>query len=273
LRRDRRIFGDEQTSHRASVLILILLMVSVACGQEPFEGGLPAGGGGEIVAHTGFVLCYAERFEQASWAAYMLTRAEVESDNASRKSLDFTSDPAVTTGSATKDDYRRSGYDKGHLIPAADMKWSAKAMHDCFYLSNISPQLHAFNAGIWEELEEDVRGWAETLVEISVVTGPVLKSGLPTIGADRVAIPELFYKVILYRGGSEPKAIGFVMPNTYASGPVTRYAVTVDSVETLTGLDLFPALPPAVQEQAESRIDTRWWFAAGETKHRTRRHK
>jgi endonuclease G, mitochondrial len=247
---------------------LCLLIISILLGQAKADDAdlVRAGGNCTVIRHTGFALCYNERFEQAAWVAYELTNYEVQTHKASRKHMQFEPDDAVPTGSAAKDDYRNSGYDKGHLAPAADMRWSAKAMRDCFLLSNISPQVHEFNAGVWEDLEAAVRGEAERLDTVDVVTGPVLHNGLPTIGAQHIAVPEFFYKVLLYTSPRITQAIGFIIPNQESLKPFYAYAVPVDSVEHVTGLDFFGQLDSQLEAEVESRTDVGWWFPQTETR-------
>lgn len=160
----------------------------------------------------------------------------------------------VRTGSAELSDYRGSGYDRGHLAPAADMKWSPTAMSESFYMSNMSPQRPRFNRGMWKRLEEKVRTWATESEEIYVVTGPVLSDNLPTIGANQVAVPEYYYKVILDFKEPELKGIGFILANQSSTQPLATYAVTIDSVEVVTGIDFFPAIEDSLEERIESSV-------------------
>lgn len=249
-------------------ILILLLVAAAAFASDHLRWGAPSAG--TVVEHTGYALCYNERFEQAAWVAYELTRTEAQSNKASRKGVDFADDPAIATGSATKNDYRNSGFDKGHLAPAADMKWSVSAMRESFLLSNVSPQNHDFNAGVWNDLETAVRGAATRFGAVDIVTGPVLRDGLPTIGRNRVAIPEYFYKV-LYTPGDGAKAIGFVIPNARSIEPFTSYAVSVDSVEALTGLNFFDKLDDDIERSVESRADIGEWFGASGTKPTKRR--
>ncbi len=215
---------------------------------------------GRIVCHTAFTLCYSEEHEQACWAAYVLTAAMLKGKGF-RRSNDFRPDPLVTTGSATPEDYRKSGLDRGHLVPAGDMKGSRRCMSETFYMSNMSPQVPAFNRGIWKKLEEQVRRWAEENEEIMVVTGPVLTDqGFRVIGLNKVAVPFRYYKVILDYREPELKAIGFILPNSRSDAELETYAVTVDEVEEVTGLDFFPDLPAAGEELLESKIELDKWF-------------
>ena len=184
-------------------LILVVLFVVLAFltpTESEMEDGynptyianleIPAGGKGEVIKHTGYTLSYNEEYEVPEWVAYELTREEVVTQSVDRKD-NFREDKAVTTGSATLNDYKKSGYDRGHMAPAADFRWSFDAMNDTFYLSNMCPQTHAFNAGIWSDLEEAVRSIAYEDECVYVVTGPVLTDGpYETIGENKVAVPK-----------------------------------------------------------------------------------
>ncbi len=211
----------------------------------------------EIVKHTGYTLSYNEEHEQANWVAYELTADETE--KAYERTNKFIPDPEVPTGSADNADYRDSGYDRGHLAPAADMGWSETTMRESFYFSNMSPQRPEFNRGIWKELEEQVRNWARDYSKIYVVTGPVLEKRLPAIGHDQVSVPRAYYKVILDYSSPEPKGIGFILPNEGSTRPVSSYTVTIDSVEKVTHLDFFPALPDDQEKKIESTLCVSCW--------------
>src|SRR5574344_20414 len=136
----------------------------------------------QIVKHSAYTLSYSEPHEQAEWVAYVLTKSHIQK-NVDRTDK-FMSDYSVTTGSASDNDYKKSGYDRGHLAPAADMAWDAQAMKESFYYSNMSPQLPGFNRGVWKRLEELVRDWAYQYDTLFVTTGPVLSDNLPVIGAN-----------------------------------------------------------------------------------------
>lgn len=221
---------------------------------------IPIGPDDEIVVtHTGYTLSYCEEYEVPYWVAYTLTREKVATQNASRKD-NFREDPSISTGSATLQDYKKSGYDRGHMAPAADFRWSEDAMNDTFYLSNMCPQIHAFNAGIWSDLESAVRSIAYEDEEIYVVTGPVLTDGpYETIGENNVAVPKYYYKVILDYTEPVIKAIGFILPAEKSSEPLSYFAVTVDKVEEITGIDFFPALPDDIEDVVEAECDPSLW--------------
>ncbi len=212
----------------------------------------------EVIQHTGFALVYSEPHEQARWVAYELTRDEVLNKVASRTNR-FLPDSKISTGSAADSDYVRSGYDRGHLAPAADMAWSEDAMRESFFFSNISPQVPAFNRGIWKNLEELLRDWAITDTSLCIVTGPVLRDSLPVIGVNQVAVPDYYFKVILVMTKRKQQGIGFLMPNDGTSRPIHDFAVSIDSVQSLTGLNFFYQLPDSVEHVLETTVCLPCW--------------
>ncbi len=210
---------------------------------------------GEIVEHTYYTLAYAEEHEQAYWVYYVLT-PEMVSGDASRKD-DFRSDPKVSTGSATLADYKGSGYDRGHLCPAASMSINTTAMSESFYLSNMSPQTPSFNRGGWKKLETKVREFAVTENKIYVVTGPIFNDIIGTIGANNVTIPGYYYKVIYAPEAN--KMIAFIMPNTKITSELKSYAVSVDYLEKITGIDFFYSLPDDIENELEANYNVSSW--------------
>ncbi len=220
---------------------------------------LPRGGeSGERVTRTAYTLNYNERHEVANWVAYAL-RPEHLRDCVGRAN-NFREDPDLRSGSATLEDYAGSGYDRGHLAPAGDMKWSAEAMRESFYLSNITPQTSSMNRGRWSSLEVVVRAWAKGARETIVVTGPILRRRLRQMGPSRVSIPEEHFKVVLVhtRRGAR-KAIGFIMSQSPSENDLSLYALPVRVVEEQTGLDFFPHLTRAEQEALETDVDLDLW--------------
>ncbi|RMI14381.1 MAG: DNA/RNA non-specific endonuclease [Calditrichaeota bacterium] len=226
----------------------------------PEQPGLPTvPPGHQVVEHTYYVLSYNEECEQPDWVMYKLQRRFLQ--GSARRKDRFRPDPAVITGSATPKDYRRSGYDRGHLLPAADMKFSPEAMAETFFMSNMSPQAPQFNRGIWKKLEEQVREWCKREGELYVVTGPVLQEQLPRIGENKVCVPRYYYKIVLDYEEPEIKAIAFVMENRKLPGNIFDYAVPIDSVEALTGLDFFAPLPDSFEDSLEATINPAPWKA------------
>lgn len=211
----------------------------------------------QMIRHTGYTVSYNEAWRMPNWVGYELTQEEV--NGKVRRAKHFLPDPLVSGISATSEDYARSGYDRGHMAPAADMKWSKTAMKESFYFSNMCPQLHSLNAGDWKELEEKVREWAVRDSAIIIISGPIVDKKPKRIGVNKVAVPEAFYKVILSPYTSLPRAIGFIMKHRKGNRPLHVYAVSVDSVEKATGIDFFPALPDKTERKVESSFSLKQW--------------
>ncbi len=217
---------------------------------------LPTSSSNEIIKRSYYVLSYSEEHEQAEWVAYKLTKASIQVPNVDRTN-DFRPDPKVRKGSASPKDYYSTGYDRGHLVPAGDMAFSKRAMTETFYMSNISPQIRNFNGGIWRELEENVRNWAYRFNELYVVSGPVLNTGVrERIGGNKVAVPDQYFKVILDVSEPELKGIAFLIPNEISTKPLNEFAVSIDEVEKLTGIDFFYYYDT---EAYESSFDLSLW--------------
>ena len=216
---------------------------------------LPASTTGQVIHHQGFSLSYSEPHEQAEWVAYELKKSQLSKSQFKRPYFEV--DQAVKTGAASWKNYKNSGYDRGHLCPAGDKNYSQEAHDETFLTSNISPQDRDFNAGIWNSLEQKVRYWARKYDGVYVVTGGVLKGNLSTIGSERVAVPNLFYKIV-YDPDNE-KMIAFLMPNKDSHERLYNFVVSVDSVEALTGIDFFPALDDALEDKLEAMTNYKNW--------------
>lgn len=211
---------------------------------------------GTIVPYANFTVNFNSRLHIPNWVAWELTRDETQgSEGRSR----FQTDTNVA-GCPSTHDYTGSGYDRGHMAPAADMKWSAEAMRQCFYMTNISPQSHLLNGGTWKKLEEKCRLWAQADSAVLIVCGPVLNPEPDEfIGDSQVAVPKGFFKVILSPFVNPPRAIGFLMANGKVKGGLQAAAVSVDSVESVTGLDFFSALPDSLEAAIESECRFHYW--------------
>ncbi len=215
--------------------------------------------GDTLTIHTGYSLVYNEEIEGAKWVAYHLTKDELfglfERDD------NFRRDPLIETESASLEDYRKSGFDRGHLIPAADATWSALSMSETFYLSNMSPQEPSFNRGIWADLEAVVRNFAYTNQEVYIATGPIFYPGIShkTIGLHNVMVPDAYFKVILDYQEPVFKAIGFILENKSSNKPLEEFALSVDDVEKITNIDFFPLLENSIEESLESTFDVSLW--------------
>lgn len=239
------------------IFSFILVMAVLQCGlAQGFYGLLPEGE--NIIHHTHYSLSYSEQHEQAEWVMYELTATEAQ--GAYSRTDDFRPDPAVATGSAELNDYKGSGYDRGHLAPAGDMAFSVTSMTESFYLSNMSPQEPSFNRGGWRSLEGLCRAWALEDGELYIVTGPVLSRTRGKIGVSGVSVPAYYYKIVFDIDEDGARSIAFLMPNTSIRGDLQAYIVSVDSIEKLSGIDFFPALPDQVEDSLEAKTTGSWNF-------------
>lgn len=218
---------------------------------------LPASTTGAFVEQQHYVLSYNEPFEQAEWVAYVLKREHLTDDD--RKRPYFIEDPKVPTKSADWKNYRGSGYDRGHLCPAGDRRFSEQAYNETFYTSNISPQVNDFNAGVWNRLEMKVRQWAKRYGTVFVFTGGVLESGLPEIGDEDVDVPQYYYKIVAKGDIDKLEVIGFLMAAKESTQRLQKFMVTVDEIENRTGIDFFERLPEQVEAKVESTVVTDEW--------------
>ncbi len=211
----------------------------------------------EIVRHSAFILSYQEEYELASWVLHRLVK-EAAFGKAER-SNEFLPDPLVESGSAVTQDYSRTGYDRGHLCPAGDFKHNKELEDETFYMSNMSPQLPDFNRGIWSDLENKVRSWVKKRSELIIVTGPILKKGLPTIGRmNKISVPEKFYKII-YDPAKE-EAIAFLIPNEGSIELVKSFTISIDELEAMTGIDFFAKLPDSLEQKIEVNNNVDDWY-------------
>jgi endonuclease G, mitochondrial len=211
----------------------------------------------EIVRHSAFILNYQEEFELASWVLHRLVKEAAYGREA--RSNQFLRDPLVESGSAITQDYSRSGYDRGHLCPAGDFRHDKALEDETFYMSNISPQMPDFNRGIWSDLENKVRSWVKKRGELIIVTGPILKKGLPTIGRmNQITIPEKFYKIIYDPARGE--AIAFLFPNEGSVKLVKSFTISIDELEAMTGIDFFAKLPDSLEHKIEGDNNVDDWY-------------
>ncbi len=213
---------------------------------------------GEFIRRSYYSLNYNEEHEVANWVEYTLEREQLK--NCANRSRYFKIDDLLSTGSASTEDYRNTGFDRGHLVPAGDMKFSRKAMDDTFFMSNITPQPSKFNQGRWGNLEYLMRAWAYNYNKIWIVTGPVLRNSLPWIGVrNQVSVPEEYFKVILRKTTTGYKGIAFLMPTSVPYSDLKLYALDINSVEELTGINFFPFLTKIQEEKVEKNLKLNDW--------------
>lgn len=227
--------------------------------QELTTYGIP-GNTGDILCHKGYLLAHDPARKTPIWIIEHLAKEKVMGTLARKDA--FKPDPDLAKGRrAELNDYKGSPYDRGHMAPAADMKWDAQAMAECFYLSNMVPQVgKGMNRGIWRILEDKVRDWAISRGEIYIYTGPVydVKEELKVIGKNKVAVPSALFKIVFSPG--DQKAIAFIMPNrSLNTKDIPKYIVSVREVEKETGLDFFDALSKETQDSFESNSAPALW--------------
>lgn len=242
-----------------SIILTSLVLVSWVSQTTHEKLELPKTIDGEqIIKHYAYTLSYNEEYEQANWVAYSLTSSELI--KAAKRSNRFKPDPFVRTETPVTTDYTKTGFDRGHLAPAADMAFSITAMEESFFMSNISPQRPKFNRGIWKKLESKVREWASKEGELFVVTGPVLSDKPDNfIGRTcKIAVPNYFYKALLDTTGKD-KAIAFILPNKGSKLPLSDFVVSVDSLESIIGRDLFYLLSDDVEDRIEKSSNYSDW--------------
>ena len=230
--------------------------------RTPLEQPAPLRGVPErIVRHTGYVLSFNSQTLCPNWSAWELTAAETEGTE--RRFTEFLPDPQLPVAQqVTTYDYKGSGYDRGHMCPSADMKWSPVAQRECFYLSNICPQDRSLNSGAWSKLEKACRRWAQQEGKVYIVCGPVFDKQRKhlTIGRDlRIQVPNGFFKVVLSTRQGGEKAIGFYYSNRDSRQTMDEAAMSVDQVEQLTGMDFFPQLNDALEKRVEAAYNLRAW--------------
>ncbi|MDO4160926.1 MAG: DNA/RNA non-specific endonuclease [Prevotellaceae bacterium] len=213
----------------------------------------------QILYRTGYTASYNKTTKLPNWVAWHLTAANTKGD-VKRPRKAFHEDEDVPEPRATDGDYYNSGFDRGHMCPAADNKWSEDAMYQSFLFTNMCPQNHNLNIGDWNEMENACRKWAKKFGDIYIVCGPILYKGKhKTIGSNKVVVPEAFFKVVLCMNGT-PKAIGFIYKNQAGNRPKGDYVNTIDQVERITGYDFFPALPDDIEEKVEASCNLDDWM-------------
>lgn len=244
------------------LFILLSLLVSTCASVEP-RRSVPAGDSVEIpayaaeediVRHLGYTASYNHTTLLPNWVAWELTAEE--SRGSYEQGRQFSRDPDVAFPKASREDYSNSGWDKGHMAPHADMKWSLQALTESDYFTNICPQNKEMNAQAWRKIEELTRRLARRYGAVYVVCGPMMGMGhYGTIGKAGVQVPDAFFKALAVSTTEGYRTVGFLMENNRQEGSPRSYAVTVDSVEAVIVRDLFPSIP----EDAEATFDWNDW--------------
>lgn len=222
-----------------------------------FSVALPAGVSSSMKDYEGFSVSFNKDNGTPNYVVWELLAAETEGD-ASRYNK-FWQDEELD-GCPSTYDYSYSGYDRGHLCPAADQKWSDQAMVDCFSLANIAPQDHDLNTGAWKTLENKERLWAQRDSAIIIIAGPLYSSSdKERIGDAGVRVPGAFFKVLAAPYLSNPRGIAFVYPNMTAPGNMQNYVMSIRELEKISGFDFFSELPRDEQDRIETTASFNEW--------------
>lgn len=244
--------------------------------EDIFNIGLPElKEGEELITHSAMSLVYDEKHEQAKWVSHIIISDIINAKVA--RTNDFREDSLIKTGSAVTNDYFIKftdektgeveydgfGYDRGHLAPSADFRWSLKALSESYYYSNMSPQLADFNRNKWADLEGFLRAYIvnNPKTQLYIVTGPILNDSLPAIkkSINKVSIPNYYYKIALDLNNK--KAIAFIMPNKDIKYPISSFSVPINEVEEVTGINFFYQLPDSLEDVLETQNNPQEWVS------------
>ena len=210
-----------------------------------------------LLNRKGYTTLYNIKNRIPNWVAWHLTSAHA--DGVFPRENSYYEDEDVPSPRSTNEDYRGSGWSRGHMCPAGDNKWDGVAMRESNLLTNMCPQHASLNSGLWNVIENDCRKWARKYGDVYIVCGPVLlNKEHETIGANKVVVPEAFFKVIL-RMNPQPAAIGFIIRNNEGKKKKDQFINTVDDVERITGIDFFPALPDDIENKVEAYANLDDW--------------
>lgn len=253
-----------QSLVKGAILLLMLMTADCLSAQKSLlHCDAPKGVSSQILVREGYVTSYNKDTRLPNWVAWQLTKECMESPvpGINRKMFDFHRDDEVENPVEKYDyHYKQTGYERGHICPYADCKWSLKAADETFLMTNICPQTRKMNreTPAWRKLEGACRAWAaDGLGDIYIVAGPIVSADCETIGSG-IVVPKAFYKVVLRFDGKRAEAFG-VMYRNVEGGRIQSSIHSVDGIERLTKLDFFPALPDVVEKRVESAFDIDVW--------------
>ena len=236
-------------------LSLLVILISNLIYSQDLK---PLGLYDNLISHNYYSLSYSEEHKQAEWVYYKLNSLQL--NQTVKRKNNFRKDPKVIKNSSDLNDYKGSGYDRGHLAPAADMKYNSNSMRESFYLSNVSPQSANFNRGIWKKIEKQIRDWSYMYGELIIITGPILEcENFGKIGTNRVTIPKWYYKVVIDPNNYK-RNLAVLIENTGSSNSVKSYVITIDQLEEFSGIDFFYRLPDLIEESFESTKSLNLWY-------------
>ena len=254
----KNIITEKRTLLRGSLLWLAFAGIALTSAAQRVAVELPSPLDGEqIVRKKAYTASYNKDTKCPNWVAWHLTAAHA--DGPLKRLNNFHEEESVPLPRATLQDYKGSGWSRGHMCPAGDNKWDAEAMYESFSLVNVCPQNASLNSGLWNSIEMDCRQWAKRFGDIYIVCGPLyLRREHERIGENQVWVPEAFFKVVLCLNGT-PKGFGFIVRNTDGTKKRDLYYNSIDEVERITGLDFFPSLPDDIETEVERKASIEDW--------------
>lgn len=241
------------------LVILLLLQASIVNCAQDVQLPICQNSTSEIILQRrGYDVSYNQNMRLPNWVAWHLTSDHIEGE-ARRPGNAWQEDIDVPEPRANSDDYRGSGWSRGHMCPAGDNKWDEEAMYETFLYTNICPQDAHLNSGDWNEIEIQCRRWAQKYGDIYIVCGPVLYNKVyRTIGDNQVVVPDAFFKVVLCLNGA-PKGIAFLCGNEGENHKIADYVTTISQVEQITGINFFPSLPIEIADKVKNKADINEW--------------
>ncbi len=250
--------------HPSKYLFPFLILTVPGC----FFQEAPAPEGLEIPAYTaeenilvyeGHTVSYNTSTLIPDWVAYELTDEETRGE-ATRFDKIFSMDPSFRKRQAMREDYRGTPWTRGHMAPAADFTWDDDAMTETFYFTNICPQNEELNKKDWQYLEKQGRYWARGHGRVWVVSGPIVGENVHgRIGDRGVVVPDAFFKALLYEKRGKYHSIAFVMGNDAERYYLQDCCLSINELENITGIDFFPGLEDAVEDEVEGQIILSDW--------------
>ena len=217
-----------------------------------------------ILYRQGYVVCEDTAKKVPLWVSYNLTKDDLNCTE-KRANYKFQADPDLApVNRATNKDYSKSGYDKGHMCPAADQCRNTTTMTECFYLSNMCPQWPQLNRHPWEQLEVKVRSLAAKYGEIWVIVGPIFEKEASgrgykpklELGADHVWVPWGFYKIAIFKTTGQLHTIAFQYQNQDETNDIPAHAAAIRTIESETSLNFLSSLPENEKNGLESTTPT-----------------
>lgn len=209
----------------------------------------------QLLFRKTYAVSYNSMTKQANWVAWHLTKGHTYG-RGERPARAFHDDDEVPNSTHYQDYNKSKQYDRGHLCPAGDNKWDEDAMYETFLMSNVCPQYHDLNSGVWNDIEMKCRDWARQEGDVYIVCGPIFypnKQNRERIGNSRIPVPDAFFKVVM-SNRHKGKGIGFVCQNRPSSKDLNDCVTTIDDIERITGYDFFPALPDEMENRIESKV-------------------